>query len=96
MASNNRMSLQEFTRRFGTEEQCRQYLFEQRWPDGFICPKCGVWKVYQLSDGTLQCAACRHQTSVTAGTVLHRSHLPLTKWFEALYFVSQNKRAFRQ
>lgn len=92
MASNKRMSLQEFTRRFGTEEQCRQYLFEQRWPDGFICPKCGAGKVYQLSDGTLQCAACHHQTSVTAGTVLHRSHLPLTKWFEALYFVSQDKR----
>ena len=92
MAANKRMSLQEFIKHFRTEELCRQYLFEQRWLDGFVCPKCGARKGYQLSDGTLQCAACRHQTSVTAGTVLHRSHLSLSKWFEALYFVSQDKR----
>lgn len=92
IAANKRISLQEFIKHFGTEEQCRQYLFEQRWPDGFICPKCGSRKGYQLSDGTLQCTECRHQTSATAGTVLHRSHLSLSKWFETLYFVSQDKR----
>ena len=75
MAADKRMSLQELTKRIGTEEQCRQHLFEQRWPGGFVCPKCGARKCCQLSDGTLQCAACRHRISVTAGTVLHRSPL---------------------
>lgn len=92
MASVKRMSLQEFQERFGTEEKCRTYLEKQRWPEGYICPKCGARKCFHLSNGLLQCSVCRHQTSVTAGTVMHRTHLPLTKWFEALYFVSQDKR----
>jgi len=86
------MSLEEFKDQFSTEEQCWQYLFEQRWPNGFVCPKCGANKHYRLVNGRLQCAACRYQASVTAGTVMHKSHAPLTKWFEAFYFVSQDKR----
>lgn len=92
MTSNKRISLQESTKRIGTEEQCRQYLFEHRWPEGFVCPKCGARMGCQLSDGTLQYAACRSQASIIAGAVLSRNHLPLTKWFEALHFVSQDKR----
>ena len=91
MTSNKRISLQESTKRIGTEKQCRQYLFEQHRPEGFVCPKCGARMGYQLSDGTLQYAACRSQASIIAGAVLPRNHLPLTKWFEALYFVSQDK-----
>ena len=92
MASEKRMSLQEFEKKFSTEEQCRAYLQKKRWPNGFVCPKCGARHAVALSNGLFQCSKCRHQTSVTAGTVLHRSHLPLTKWFLAIYFVSQDKR----
>ena len=92
MASEKRMSLQEFEKKFSTEEQCRAYLQKKRWPNGCVCPKCGARHAVALSNGLFQCSKCRHQTSVTAGTVLHRSHLPLTKWFLAIYFVSQDKR----
>lgn len=92
MPVEKRMSLIEFQKHFGTEEQCREYLFEKRWPQGFVCPKCGCKRHCRLKDGTAQCAECRHQTSVTAGTIMHRTHVPLTKWFLAMYFVSQDKR----
>lgn len=92
MPMEKRMSLIDFQKCFGTEEQCREYLFEKRWPQGFVCPKCGCKRYCRLKDGTAQCAECRHQTSVTAGTIMHRTHVPLTKWFLAMYFVSQDKR----
>lgn len=92
MSTVKRMSLIEFQEHFSTEEQCRNHLFEQRWPNGFICPKCGSKKYCVLSNGAIQCGDCHHQTTVTAGTIMHRTHTPLTKWFLAMYFVSQDKR----
>lgn len=92
MRESNSMTFSEFQERFGTETQCEQYMFEKRWPNGFICPKCGGHRFCKLSNGLYQCAACHHQTSLTAGTILQRTHLPLTKWFLALYLVSQDKR----
>ena len=77
---------------FGTEEKCRECLAKLRWPEGFVCPKCCCRHAHVLSNGRYQCTECRHQFSVTAGTVLHRSHMPLTQWFLAFYFVSQDKR----
>ncbi len=79
----------EFQRQFGTEEACLKYLIDSRWPDGFICPKCGhdaFW--WQGTRNLLECRACHHQTSVTAGTVMHRSKMPLTMWFQAAYLVT--------
>ena len=87
-----RISIQEFANRFATEEACRDYLAEKRWPDGFICPECGCERHCVLSNGLYQCAECHRQTSVTAGTFMHRSHLKLKTWFFALYFVTQDKR----
>lgn len=92
MASEKRMSLQEFEKKLSTEERCQDYLQKKRWPDGFVCPKYGDHHAVMLSNGLFQCNKCRYQTSVTAGTVLHRSHLLLTKWFLVIYFVSQDKR----
>ena len=86
------MPLSEFLNRFGTEESCRDYLAAQRWPGGFVCPKCGHKHGCLLSNGLYQCTHCHRQTSVTAGTVLHHSHVSLSKWFLAFYFVSQDKR----
>lgn len=88
-----RITIQDFTRKFATEEDCRAYLAKARWPEGFICPKCGSQRHCQLSNGLYQCAECRRQTSVTAGTFMHRSRLPLKIWFLAFYFVTQDKRS---
>lgn len=92
MAKKQRYPLGTFMKEFGTERKCREYLANLRWPDGFVCPKCSYHHACLLSNGRYQCAKCHHQTSVTAGTVLHRTHMPLTRWFLAFYFVSQDKR----
>src|SRR5215213_290270 len=83
-------SLPEFEARFPDEAACARWLFERRWPDGFRCPGCGHGKGWELERGTLlvECARCHRQTSVTAGTVLHRSHLPLRTWFLAAWLVA--------
>ena len=60
MSKRANIPLNEFLKQFGTEESCRDYLLEQRWPEGFICPKCGHKHGYRLSNGLYQCAHCRH------------------------------------
>ena len=92
MAKSKRYPLGTFMKEFSNEAKCREYLANLRWPGGFVCPKCGCHHACLLSNGRYQCAECRHQNSVTAGTVLHRTHMPLTQWFLAFYFVSQDKR----
>ena len=69
-------------------------LADCRWPDGFRCPRCGHQRAYALAVARWQCAAppCRHQTSLTSGTVLHRSKTPLTTWFWAAYLMTTDKR----
>ena len=86
-------SLPEFEARFPDDAACARWLFEKRWPDGFRCPGCGHDKGWELGRGTLlvECARCHRQTSVTAGTVLHRSHLPLRLWFLAAWLVATHK-----
>ena len=87
------ISLPEFMNLYGTEEQCFNALFQWRWPDGFICPKCGGNKGCQLSTRKLQqCNTCHHQTSLTAGTIFESTKLPLTQWFLGLYFITQDKK----
>jgi hypothetical protein len=72
---------------FAFDEACRRYLMACRWPGGFRCPTCGDASSYLLAARELlQCRACRRQTSVTAGTVLDRTRLPLPLWFAAAYF----------
>src|SRR5215469_9648564 len=72
-------SLIEFRDRFATESACAQYLFERRWPEGFVCPGCGGGRAWLLQTKafTFECADCGRQTSVTAGTIMHASKLPL-------------------
>jgi ribosomal protein L20 len=83
-------SLIEFQRRFPGERACAAYLAQARWPDGFRCPSCGHAKGWELSTKafTWECAGCDRQTSVTAGTVMHASKLPLTVWFWAAYLMA--------
>src|SRR3954471_23938497 len=86
-------SLPEFEAQFPDDAACARWLFEKRWPDGFRCPGCGHDKAWELGRGTLlvECARCHRQTSVTAGTVLHRSHLPLKLWFLAAWLVATHR-----
>ena len=80
----------EFETRFATEQACRAYLTQLRWPQGFRCPKCGADKAWSV--GVLwQCAACGRQTSVTAGTVFQDTRTPLTTWFCAMWWVTSTK-----
>jgi predicted RNA-binding Zn-ribbon protein involved in translation (DUF1610 family) len=83
-------SLIEFQHRFADEAACVEYLFAARWPDGFVCPGCGKRKAWRLQTKpwTWECAGCGKQTSVTAGTIMHHSKLPLTTWFWAAYLMA--------
>src|SRR6266540_7231248 len=83
------LTILEFQQRFGIEEDCREYLFASRWPEGFVCPGCGGREAGEETRRHLWiCTACARQTSITAGTVMHKTHLPLRTWFWAAYLVS--------
>ena len=82
----------EFRERFGTEEACRQALFEMRWREGLACPGCGHRGFCRLKTRPLfQCNRCKEQVRLTAGTVLQDTKLPLTTWFAAIYHLTQAK-----
>ena len=83
-------SLLAFQHMFPDDDACAAWLMEMRWPDGFVCPACGHEKGWALrrKAHTFECAGCRRQTSVTAGTILHASKLPLTVWFWAAYLMA--------
>jgi ribosomal protein L37AE/L43A len=78
-------TLMELEQRFRDESACRAYLLALRWPQGFICPRCGGSTAWSSGRGLWVCAGCRHQVSVLAGTVFQDSKLPLTVWFRAMY-----------
>src|SRR4051812_35217829 len=83
-------SLPEFEARFPGDAACARRPLEKRWPDGFRHPACGHTKGWELGRErpTLQCAACERQGSVTAGAVLHGSHLGLRTWFLAAWLMA--------
>ncbi len=88
------MLLPEFVQCFGTEAACAEAVRRARWPDGFCCPRCnGGAHCVIVSGGRplFQCHACHRQTTLTAGTLFGSTKLPLTKWFLAIYLISQAK-----
>ena len=85
------MTLEEFENRFNTEEACRDYLFLLRWPNGFICPKCGNMKAWAVRTVLFECSKCHYQTSVIAGTIFQDTRKPLTMWFRAIWWVTSQK-----
>lgn len=86
-------TLRQFQSDFATEEACQHYLEACRWPDGFSCPSCSHERAYELKNQRRrQCAKCRHQVSLTSGTILHRTKIPLTDWFWAAYLMTTDKR----
>ena len=88
------LSMHEFFDLYGSEPQCAQALERARWPNGFRCPRCQGAAHCVLRGSTVrvfQCDACRHQTSLIAGTVFQGTKLALSVWFLAIYLVSQAK-----
>ena len=88
------ISLNEFLSLYGTEQHC----FDRRCttgdgPNGFVCPNCGHDRGCQLTTHKLeQCYRCNRQTSITAGTIFEATKLPLTVWFQGIYFMTQDKK----
>ena len=82
-----------FIARFGSDEQCRGYLFEARWPEGFRCAACGHDDAYALRTKIVyECVACRKQHSLLAGTMFEQTKTGLARWFLAIYLVTSSKR----
>lgn len=87
------VSLNDFIKDYGSEEQCFDALYAWKWPDGYKCPNCDHAKSCQLKNRKLQqCNRCHHQASLTAGTIFDSTKLPLTTWFQGLYLITQSKK----
>jgi len=86
------LSLATFLDNYGSQDKCAEALFHWRWPTGFICPECGHTHHCRLHSRALyQCYRCGHQTSLTSQTIFAGTKLPLTTWFIAMYFLTQQK-----
>jgi transposase-like protein len=81
----------EFQSWFATDADCLDYLEWLRWPDGFVCPRCGHSGGWAVGDGRHKCAGCAARTSVTAGTLFDRRRTPLTVWFTACWMFASQK-----
>ena len=83
-------SLTQFQKDFADDESCAAFLIARRWPDGFICPACGSVRAALLKSRAhiYECLDCGRQTSITAGTVMHRSKLALPVWFWAAHLMA--------
>ena len=86
-------TFQDFDKWFSSESDCLEYIAKLRWPQGFVCPGCGEKseKPSLMGRGLFLCRKCKRQTSITAGTLFHRSHKPLRTWFLAIWFVTSQK-----
>ena len=88
------LSMADFIRQYGTEAKCYRALYKARWPQGFRCPRCAAADHYVVGHGArklFQCNGCRHQTSLTSGSLMEHTKLPLTTWLLATYLISQAK-----
>ena len=84
-------TLLEFEQRFASEEACREYLYNLRWPDGFRCPRCQHDKAWVTKRNLYHCVNCGYETSVTAGTIFQDTRKPLRLWFRAIWYVVNQK-----
>lgn len=85
------MTFDEFIKNFSTEEQCRDYLFQLRWPNGFKCPNCDNSDHMIINNKLYECKNCGRQTSVTAGTIFQDTRKPLRTWFIAIWWITTQK-----
>jgi len=91
------LNLIDFLQQYGNEERCREELFKLKWPHGFSCPYCSN-NTYckHTRNKQLQCNKCKHKTSIISNTIFHSTKLPLTKWFLAIYLMTQSKNGISQ
>jgi len=86
------MSLIEFQNSFCSEEDCQEHLFRIRWPKGYHCPRCNHAQAYfHRSRYLYQCKSCGYQSSLTAGTIFHKTRTPLRKWFWMIFLMGRQK-----
>lgn len=87
-----KMNLTDFQSLFATEVACVEHLFSLRWPDGYVCPRCGHRRYcFHGVRNLYQCSKCKYQVSVTAGTVFHKTRTPLRKWFWMIFLMTRQK-----
>ncbi|MGA2519027.1 MAG: IS1595 family transposase [Thermodesulfobacteriota bacterium] len=87
------VSLISLIKRYSDDNKCRDYLKALKWQDGVKCPRCGSEKISKIEKRhQFDCDECRYQFSVTAGSIFHDSHLPLWKWFLAVYLMTESKK----
>jgi len=97
------MNLKTVAQNFSDEDQARRFLEKQRWPDGVVCPHCGlIGQAYRLEadpesknpvrKGVWKCRGCQKQFTVTVGTIFEDSHIPLNKWLMAIHFLCASKK----
>lgn len=87
------MNLITLFERFGNEDRCREYLEKLRWPKGVTCLRCQSPKISRIKKrNKFHCDACQYQFSVKSGTIFHDTHLPLMKWFAAVFLLSESKK----
>lgn len=84
-------TLAELEARFSSEEECRRYLVNLRWPDGFRCPRCDGTRAWPIRQVLYQCSLCGYQTSAIAGTIFEGTRKPLVVWFRAIWWVVSQK-----
>ncbi|MCR6507041.1 IS1595 family transposase [Bacteroides sp. KH569_7] len=89
------MNLISFTKQFPNEESCRQHLKEQREKQGIVCSKCGcVHHYWKKNRNEWQCKKCGHRTTLTSGTVMHGTKLPIIYWYIAMHLLTSTKKSF--
>ena len=81
----------EFEKMFSTEKQCLDYLTKARWPNGFVCPRCGCCEHWLIVRDLIKCKNCQYQASPTRGTIFYRSKKPITVWFRAIWWIVAQK-----
>lgn len=97
MAPVHQTTLPEFRAQFPDETACRDYLTARRWPDGVTCPRCSAPEPYALAKmphhwQCHQCSPTGYRFSVTVGTIFENTNVPLTVWFEVIYYMMTSKK----
>lgn len=82
----------EFEKRFASEVKCREYLYQLRYPGGFVCSKCGGIRHWKQSRDRFTCVQCRFETSLFAGTLFQKTHLPMSLWLRAAWWITNQKQ----
>ena len=80
-----------FDQRFSDEQACIDYLYKCKWPEEFVCPKCGCKRFWKTAKGLYMCYRCESQHSLTAGTIMPGTRCPLTAWFKAMWWFTTRK-----